>query len=392
MLVVGLVYLASAAILPFPNWTSFLIVAHCTVTARRLGLRARLGMIRYLVREVAVLPVWTAFWIVDEVLFCEYRNASINEPIFIFSQPRSGTTFLLRTLAEDTDTFLGVKHLEWRYPYISFWRLIDALGLRQRIEALSYWPANDLGRLCHEIHPHVLGNHEEFGIFLEERFFHHYFVFRRFPFLAVLNRVSRFEDLSPRAQERMVTTFLRVVRKVHHYRQGGNRIFLAKENENVEFCCALIKRLPDARLIFIARATNQMLRSYLTMSVTCTEVKHGVKPQALDGWHEANMRFRREECRRFIGFWDDVHRQRRSVLLSFHDLTRDVEGTIRFIYRRFELSVKPAFGARLAELQREQDRRAKGYENMPCEEEGFEFFDHFVSCLDRRLAVERCAS
>ena len=180
-IIVAAIYLGSAFILPFPNWVSFQITLNAVITAPNVPLRQRLGMIAFLAREVAVLPLFAFFWLIDEVFFATYHNEEIRDPIFIVSQPRSGTTFLLRTLSEDQQTFLSVKHLEWRYPYISFWKLIDALQLRQWLENKSYWPNTELGRQCNKIHNHVLGNFEEFGIFLEERFFQHYFVFRRFP-------------------------------------------------------------------------------------------------------------------------------------------------------------------------------------------------------------------
>lgn len=279
------VYTVSIFVLPFPNWTSFRIAFSAASTARNITMQQRVSMFSFLFKELLFLPIWATFWLLDEIIYPHYRNEKIKEPIFIISQPRSGTTFLLRTLSEDKDTFLSVKHFEWRYPYICFWQIVSILGLRDWIEARSYWPNTELGRKCEKIHNHVLGNYEEFGIFLEERFYHHYFVFRRFPFEAVLERVSQFDSLSKASADQMVDTFLRVVKKVHYFR-GKNEIFLAKENENVEFCRAVLARLEGARILMICRDPQPMLNSYLTMSVTCTEVKHGVDPTHRPGWHD----------------------------------------------------------------------------------------------------------
>ena len=378
------VYAVSIFVLPFPNWASFRIALAAVATARNVTIQQRASMLWFLSRELLTLPIWSVFWLLDEILYPQYRNEKLREPIFIVSQPRSGTTFLLRTLSEDKNTFLSVKHFEWRYPYISFWRMVEILGMREWFERRSYWPNTELGRKCEKIHNHVLGNYEEFGIFLEERFYHHYFVFRRFPFDAVLERVSQFDTLSEKARDQMITTFLRVVQKVYFHR-GAGAIFLAKENENVEFCRAVLSRLEGARVLMICRDPQPMLNSYFTMSVTCTEVKHGVDPTTRDRWHLINTDFRREQCQKFIQLWSEVRHVRTSILIEFDDFTTAVLGTIRRIYRQYELEISPDFLAYLETIQTEQDKRVKGYTNMKCADEEFEFYRKFVEQATHRL-------
>ncbi len=113
---VFLTYLASALVLPFPNWTSFRIAFYSVITAENVSLQQRLSMLRYLLTEIALLPAWAFFWVADEILFSSYHDQKLREPIFIFSQPRSGTTLLLRTLSEDRESFLSVQHLECGIP------------------------------------------------------------------------------------------------------------------------------------------------------------------------------------------------------------------------------------------------------------------------------------
>ena len=246
--------------------------------------------------------------------------------------------------------------------------MVEILGMRKWFERRSYWPNTELGRKCEKIHNHVLGNYEEFRIILEERFYHHYFVFRRFPFDAVLERVSQFDTLSEKTRDQMITTFLRVVQKVYFHR-GVGEIFFAKENENVEFCRAVLSRLEGARVLMICRDPQPMLNSYFTMSVTCTEVKHGVDPATRDLWYLINTGFRRDQCQKFIQFWSEVRHERTSILIEFDDFTTAVLGTIRRIYRQYELEISPDFLAYLETIKTEQDKRVKGYTNMKYEGE-----------------------
>ena len=59
-------------------------------------------------------------------------------PVFIIGQPRSGTTFLHRTLAADNQNFIAIKHYEWRYPFISFQKLMKYSGLWKLLYNKSY--------------------------------------------------------------------------------------------------------------------------------------------------------------------------------------------------------------------------------------------------------------
>ncbi len=192
-----------------------------------------------------------------------------------------------------------------------------------------------------------------------------------------MNRISRFDNLPEADKDRMITTFLRVIRKVYYYR-GEGEIFLAKENENVEFCRAVIDRLPDARLLMICREPQPMLNSYLTMSVTCTEVKHGIDPTNRPDWRAMNTEFRRNQCREFVNFWHEYRSQRNATLVSFHDFTSDVLRTTQHIYRQFEIALSPEFLTYLENIQADQNKRDRGYLNLSCSEQGFEFYSDFV--------------
>lgn len=386
LLVIILSYVVSALALPFPDWPSYWHVAGHVMFSPHPSLKQRASMAWYLARDFLLLPAFAAFWLVDEILFHQYHDVRIKEPVFIISQPRSGTTFLLRTLSRDKDTFLSVKHVEWRYPCISIWKILDLMSLRNWLENRSYWPDTILGRTCQKIHYHVLGVFEEFGIFLEERFYHHYFVFRRFPFPPVLNFVTDYKGLPKKRQEALVDTFLQVVRKVYFYR-GSSEIFLTKENEAVDFYELLLAAFPDARLLFIVREPGQVLKSYKTMSLTCTEVKHGLHPEQIPDWHDANISFRREECRKFVDFYRKAATERRTVLITFNQFTREIYKTTLHVYRELGLELRDEFKQVLEALQADQDQRDPGYRNVECDEQGFEFFADFVEAAESTVAT-----
>ena len=53
------------------------------------------------------------FLIIDEIIFFSYKSIDIIKPVFIVGIPRSGTTFLHRTLSQDSDKFTTYKLWEF---------------------------------------------------------------------------------------------------------------------------------------------------------------------------------------------------------------------------------------------------------------------------------------
>src|SRR5205807_8760539 len=143
---------------PFILWRSYGAVLWFVIFDQELSNFEKLKLLVHLGKELIYLPILTILWFIDELIFPFYRQTEIKNPVFIMSQPRSGTTFLLRTLSLDDQTFFSLKHLEWRMPFIALWRILDVFGLRKRVEGISYWPNTELGRLAAKIHFHVLGS------------------------------------------------------------------------------------------------------------------------------------------------------------------------------------------------------------------------------------------
>lgn len=290
---------------PFILWRSLWIALRAVLISNEVTFWEKASMLAHLVREILLAPFMSIAWHLDGIVFHAFRSVRLMPPVFIMSQPRSGTTFLLRTMAADEDAFFSLKHLEWRYPFIAFWVLIDRFGLRSRFEAIDYWPKSDIGKLASKIHHHKLGSVEEHGIFFEERMYHHYFTFRRFPFPDVLKRVSTITGLTEREKRKLVETFRHVIQKAAYYK-GDRKSWLTKENESAELYRLIHESFPRGKFVTIVRDPEDFVKSYVTMSNTCTIAKHGVDPNKISHWHAANMQFRHNECNKMIDFCRDL--------------------------------------------------------------------------------------
>lgn len=188
ILLLLIIYVIGFIFSPFPYWKTYftlwkyLLTSHSSV----LNIRARIRQARFLAGYFFLCPLWTFLWYLDELLYPEYRKVQV-KPVFIIGQPRSGTTFLHRTLADDRNNFVAVRHMEWRYPYISLQKLFHKFAFLKKSFQSSYWPDNTAGKLASKMHPNTLVDWEEDGIFFEECFLHHFFIFLRFPYPDLLD-------------------------------------------------------------------------------------------------------------------------------------------------------------------------------------------------------------
>ncbi len=370
---------------PLSHWDSYWCVFRATCRDKQLPKRAKLRLLSYLLCDLILSPLHCTLWILDEMIFLNKLNRiRLKDPVFIVSQPRSGSTFLHRLLANDKDVFFAVTYLEWRWPYICIWYLLDRLGLRDWINSWSYWPnKNTAGSLASKMHPHLYGEHEENGIFLEEKFYHHYFVFRRFPFTPLLDTITHFDTLSIKDQKRLLDVFERVIKKVSYYR-GENRIWLTKENESVSFYCALFKIFPNATPLFLVRNYKDMLSSYITLSLQSTLTKTGVLPSSAE-WHRANLEFRRKECLKFTILYNKFKSRDRAVLLNYSDLTSNVFWEMLRIYSNLQIVMSNERALNLLEITWIQRTRTRGYSVSKLSDRDVAGFDQFAYLIEKGL-------
>jgi hypothetical protein len=228
------------------------------------------------------------------------------------------------------------------------------------------------------MHPHLYGDHEEYGIFLEEKFYHHYFVFRRFPFTSLLDKLAHFDTLNSRDQERLLDVFERVIRKVAYYR-GEDRIWLTKENESVPFYHALLKIFPRATFLFLVRDHKDMLSSYVTLSRESTLAK--VDKSLSIEWHNANIEFRRKECARFVIFYRKLREGGRTVLLNYSDLVSNVFENTQRLYQHLQIGMSKERVRYLFNLTITQRTRTRDYVVSNLSNEDAAGFDEFADLV-----------
>lgn len=348
---------------PLMNWDSYKTVFRETWKAEYYPFHAKYKMYSYLVKDALLSPVHCLLWQLDEFLYGhDYQSVCLNGPVFIISQPRSGSTMLHRLLADDDENFFGVTYLEWHWPYICVWKFIDYFKLRNWINNWNYWPDNHAGNKASRMHPHVYGDHEEHGVFLEEKFYHHYFVFRRFPFRRLLLDLPFFTFSDEWDKCEIMQLFKEVVKKVHYYR-GRGRTWVTKENESVDFYQDLFFRFPEASFIFLVRDYEEMLSSYITLSRESTLAKTGVDMARRDElWHYSNLEFRRIQCLSFCNFYQLAQEfGGTNMLVNYNDLVSNPLSFMLNIYEKLGLEVSPIYYSHLVHVHSQQKTRRRDY-------------------------------
>ncbi|MCK2094991.1 sulfotransferase [Thauera aromatica] len=361
---------------PFPYWPTYFRLWKCVLFEKGTFVSKR-RQARFLLGAALRAPLWTAFWYLDELLFPQYRQREI-KPVFIIGQPRCGTTFLHRTLARDGQNFFAMRHLEWRYPFICVHKLIALFGLEKRLGEASYWPKSDAGELAAKMHSNRLMDWEEDGIFFEENFLHHFFIYLRFPYPGLLPDIDAFPTLPADVQEKMLVAHRKALQKVAYLRGVQHPLYLSKEVTSHNKIPALLRLYPEARFIVVVRESSHFMPSLMALVRMSTWSKTGKDPLTLPGWHDSFVSRMREDSRRLVETCERTIPAERQLRVAAEDVIKRPSVSITTIYRALGLLVPGEVTAGLKDLDRGQATRDRGYQYDPFSPDGFDEYDAFV--------------
>lgn len=381
-----IIYLATVLLAPFPYWPTYGLLWRSVLRPNTQGVswRTRYRQAWFLCRYAVTAPIYTLLWYLDELLFPAYRQTPIH-PVFIIGQPRSGTTLLHRTLAADAQSFFAIRHIEWRYPFLTVQKILNATGFAQRLLRHNYWPDTEAGRRAARMHPNTMADWEEDGIFFEERFLHHFFLFLRFPDPEILPRVDAFQELPASVRQRMLRTHLQVIRKVAYLRHQPQAFYLSKEVTSHSKFPELLTLYPDARFIIVARCSAHYMGSLSELMRASTTSKTGIDPTVIPGWTEAFLSRMEHDSLRLIHLCQEVIPHDRQIPVSYAYLLTHIRATVEVIYTALGLTPSAEFLAALEEINARQQSRERGYAYTNLALPDFAAFDQFVTQVEQRF-------
>ncbi len=344
------------------------------------GPRIKQGL--FLFKYVFFVPLWGMAWLLDEFLYPGYKKCQV-KPIFIMGQPRSGTTFLHRTLALDQDTFIAIKHIEWRYPFIWVQQILTRSSLARHLIQKNYWSNSSAGQKASRMHPNNLSDWEEDGIFFEECFLHHFFIFLRFPYPHLLSYLDDFQGLPQCVQKKILKTHNQVIQKMIYFRGSPGQYYLSKEVTSHNKFSSMLQRYPDAKFIFSFRSSNGFMNSLIALVRVSTQSKIGVDPMDIPHWESAFINRMQKDSDFLVDFCEEKIEKHRQVRIMFNRFTKDLVFSISHIYGKLGLDMSKEYIEQLNHLHQGQTRRNKGYDYEKNTFQGFEKFDKFVGRVDQ---------
>ena len=231
-------------------------------------------------KRLLVLLIWLSLFIpaqiinricflLDEILFPNYRGQQIRTPVFIIGNPRSGTTFLHRLLYKDSQTFTSFTVWEMLFaPSIVQRKIIWALiRAGKGIGSPFRWIARLINqRLSHgkrnSAHAIKLNAAEE-----DEHILIHNWtsesLWAIYPFKDELMPYFFFDRDLPKEKQRQAMNFYKRMIQKHLYAHGGDKILLSKNPSHSAKLAALTETFPQARFVNLIRTPFEAMPSML---------------------------------------------------------------------------------------------------------------------------------
>lgn len=299
------------------------------------------------------------FLLLDELLFPRYRRVRIHAPLFVVGPPRSGTTFLHRVLARDTERFTCFTLGEMVFApsicekyLLAFLARIDRL-FSSPVERRLRRAEEKLFDVSKDIHRLSFFEPEEDYILLGYVFATHLLVVL-FPFLEVFHCLYYFDREAAPAEKRRIMRFYRRCLQRHLYFHGADKTYFAKNPYFTPFILTLAEEFPDARFLINLREPLAVCASYL--SLWCipydglgNDPKDYLRVQFSLDWLR-DMYLHTAACLQELG-------PERAQTIPYDALARHPRETILGCYARLGYAASPAFLAALDE----EEARAKRY-------------------------------
>jgi omega-hydroxy-beta-dihydromenaquinone-9 sulfotransferase len=341
--------------------------------------KSRRSQCRYLISFLVRIIAVSIGWLLDDVIYFRYRRTAINSPIFIVCQPRSGSTFLHRTLLED-DRFVATRYIEWHYPAITLQRAMKLMRpFRRLLSVAACSRASGTPQVIELMHSAKKDDYEEDDLLFDELYYCNYFTAVRHPFPELLSEYADFSRLPARVRRRMLLTYRKVIQKVL-YLHGPDRVYVGKLTESHDMLTSLRELFPNARFISQARASSDYMNSLNTYNREAALTRIQVDLNLVSGWDAAHTAHRERMARSHLDFMRQLSADA-GLVLAYSVFIEEIPRTILGIYNWLGVPYDMLRQKSLVRLQENQKLRRNSYKVSSDQFPSLRFFDEFVvSC------------
>ncbi|BCE02491.1 sulfotransferase [Marinicellulosiphila megalodicopiae] len=213
---------------------------------------------------VSLIHIHWLFFILDEVLFFNYRKTKCIRPIFIIGIPRSGTTFLQRTLANDT-----------QFTSTTLADCVFTPSITQRYLAQFFrWICSPIANYSQKFTPkffnsmqdiHTLGlNEPEEDFFMLTSIFSCFIQMTIFPNYPPVWKLAKFDKSVPNWERKIIMNFYKKMVQKHVYFYGKDKTYLAKNPSFTSWVKSLHKYFEQPIIVACIRNPDKTVPSQIS--------------------------------------------------------------------------------------------------------------------------------
>ncbi|MCW5907867.1 MAG: sulfotransferase [Chitinophagales bacterium] len=304
------------------------------------------------------------FRLLDEIFHRGYKRTEVKQPVFIIANPRSGTTFLHRLMAMDTERFVYTKNAHTFFMSSSFVQFYNVIRwtdrkvmrgmLRKLVDRLDdvFWGGWD------DIHPMGFNKAEEDELVFAQTLMSPG-VFIPFPYFHLHNDNKFLDDEDERVRNNVMDFYEGSIKRFV-FRSGKEKTYLAKNVMSTARFKSLLKKFPDAKIIYIARHPYDAVPSMASMFTAMYNFYLPEIPKdhpSKSVWARYGIDFFKysKEMRKEIP-------PSQFIAVTYNELLADPQQTVQKIYKHFGWQLSDNFNEQLSKEQKRSSTYKSAHE------------------------------
>lgn len=282
--------------------------------------------------------------LLDPLIFPRLRDQSVEAPIFIVGNGRSGTTHIHRILSADGNRFSFFKTWELLLPSVLEHRLVHALDTFDR-KILGGWIRGKLQQSEDDALEEIRKLHDWQSSGSEEddfvMFANWSSVSLTFPFPYPELEYLFWTDREPETKRRRILQFYGAMLQRLLYCREGQRIHCSKSPQFTLKMAGLLEQFPDARFIVMLRHPYETIPSLLDLMSQYWR-SMGASEDLVQASADLLGEIQIAQYRYAVEIVDQLPRDQ-SIIVEFRELLADPKRVVEEVYDRFGIEISQAF-------------------------------------------------
>ncbi len=342
---------------------------------KHFSLRRGIFTLVFLLLYILLLTLVTFCRVLDEIIFFNYRKTQIKEPVFIIANPRSGTTYLHRLMCLDEEKFRYTLLYHTIFPSVTLIKLIEGIGKIEKpigspFKRFFKWIDKVAFKGWENIHPMGLSQSEEDeGMFIFPLMTAG--IYLLIPFINEMDDAKFMDEMPLKTQEKLMDYYESSLKRFI-YATGRDKIFLSKNVMSTGRFKALIRRFPDAKIVYLVRNPYNVIPSFISMFTAAWKAHSpeiGDNSDEARAWGKLGIRF--------YQYFFEVKKQlpaSQIITIPYTQLTQEPFQTVERIYQHFDMEMTKAFKEKLLIITSET-RKYKSKHAYSLEQYGLKLAD-----------------